>query len=137
MFATLIIGVLNKGTGEFRYVTAGHEPIVFGAKGLAYRLFPPPSGIFVGINEGATYGVASLTLEKGDLLLLYTDGVTEAMNPERQLYTVDRLLDCVGEAPVPSAKALADRINHSVRRFAAGAPQSDDITMVILRYQGS
>jgi sigma-B regulation protein RsbU (phosphoserine phosphatase) len=137
MFATLIIGVLNTGTGELRYVTAGHEPIVFGAKGLAYRLLPPPRGIFVGINEGATYEVASLTLEKGDLLILYTDGVTEAMNPQRQLYTVDRLLDCVGEAPVPSAKALADRINHSVRRFAAGAPQSDDITMVILRYQGS
>ena len=129
--------MLNGATGEFRYVTAGHEPIVFGAKGLAYRLLPPPSGIFVGINEGATYGVASLTLGKGDLLLFYTDGVTEAMNPERQLYTVDRLLDCVGEAPAPSAKALADRINHSVRRFAAGAPQSDDITMVILRYQGS
>jgi sigma-B regulation protein RsbU (phosphoserine phosphatase) len=136
MFATLIVGVLDKVTGAFHYVTAGHEPILVGSSGRRWRLLPPPSGIFVGIDERASYQVASLTLEKGDLLLLYTDGVTEAMNPERQFFGIERLLHCANEAPVASAKALANRINHSVQRFAAGAPQSDDITMVVLRYRG-
>jgi sigma-B regulation protein RsbU (phosphoserine phosphatase) len=136
MFATLIIGVLNKETGEFRYATAGHEPMVVVEQGRPCRPLPPPRGIFVGIDSRATYEVASLTLERGDLLVLYTDGVTEAMNPERELYTLERLLECVGRGPATSAEALAGRITESVRGFAAGAPPSDDITLVVLRFLG-
>jgi sigma-B regulation protein RsbU (phosphoserine phosphatase) len=105
-------------------------------QGKSYRLLPPPRGIFVGIDSRATYEVASLTLERGDLLLLYTDGVTEAMNPERELYTLERLLECVGQGPARSAEALVERITESVRGFAAGAAPSDDITLVVLRFLG-
>jgi sigma-B regulation protein RsbU (phosphoserine phosphatase) len=136
MFATLIVGVLNKVTGAFRYINAGHEPIVLGAQGRSYRLLPPPRGIFVGIDAGARYELASLKLARGDLLLLYTDGVTEAMDPEHRLFSIERLLECVGREPATSAKTLAERITESIQGFAAGAPPSDDITLVVLRFLG-
>jgi sigma-B regulation protein RsbU (phosphoserine phosphatase) len=137
MFATLIVGVLNKLTGVFHYVNAGHERIVFAEQGRSYRPLAPPRGIFVGIDPGARYEAASLTLEKGDLLLLYTDGVTEAMNPGRELYTLERLVECAGQGPATCAETLADRITESVQDFAAGAPPSDDVTLVVLRFLGS
>ena len=136
MFATLIVGILNKHSGDFRYVNAGHDPVIFGAPGAAYRLLSPPRGILVGVDEDATYEVALLTLARGDVVLLYTDGVTEAMNPDGELFTVHRLMGALNAGPASGAAALADRINREVQGFAAGAPQSDDLTMVILQYWG-
>ena len=137
MFATLIVGVLNKRTGSFRYVSAGHDPIVFGARGTGFRPLPVPRGILAGIDERATYELGALTLAPGDVLLLYTDGVTEAMNPDGELFHFERLLHCLEEAPVDSAGELAERIKGAVGEFTAGAPASDDLTLVILRYRGA
>jgi phosphoserine phosphatase RsbU/P len=136
MFATLVIGVLNKATGSFHYANAGHEPIVLGKVRQDLRLLPPPRGIFVGIDDGADYQTDALRLEPGDRLVLYTGGVTEAMDPEHRLFGVERLLDCVGQGQSDTAEERAARLNRAVRRFAAGAPQSDDITLNSLRYLG-
>ncbi len=137
MFATLIAGILNKRTGVFRYVNAGHDAVVFGERGVNYRPLPPPRGILVGLDPGATYEVASLVLDQGDVVLLYTDGVTEAMNHDRHLFTVDRLMECLRQMSGVSPQELAERIKRAVREFTAGAPPSDDVTLLILRYQGA
>jgi sigma-B regulation protein RsbU (phosphoserine phosphatase) len=137
MFATLIAGILNRRTGMFRYVNAGHDVVVFGEQGVNYRSLPPPRGILIGLDPGATYEVASLVLDQGDVLLLYTDGVTEAMNHDRDLFTMDRLMECLRQKPASSPQDLAERIKLAVREFAAGAPPSDDVTLVILRYRGA
>jgi sigma-B regulation protein RsbU (phosphoserine phosphatase) len=137
MFATLVVALVNKRTGAVRYLNAGHDPILFGGEGLAYRSLPPPRGILVGVSEDAEYGVASLALRPNDVLVLYTDGITEAMNPDHELFRSDRLLACLSERRAASAQELADRINRAVEGFVAGAPQSDDLTWLILRYQGT
>jgi sigma-B regulation protein RsbU (phosphoserine phosphatase) len=137
MFATLIIGILNEQNGRFDYVNAGHDAVVYGPQGRDFRQLPPPRGILVGINASATYEVATVHLRRGDVLLMYTDGVTEAMNPERRLFSFGRLIDCLAEAPAESAGELGTRVQHAVRAFAAGAAPSDDLTYLILRYLGA
>jgi phosphoserine phosphatase RsbU/P len=136
MFATLAVAMVNRLTGHCRYVNAGHDPMILGERGVDFHPLPAPRGVLVGVDERATYGVASLTLAAGDVLLLYTDGVPEAMNHERELFTKARLLACLERSPASSAVDLAARINQAVEQFTAGAPRSDDLTMVILRYLG-
>ena len=136
MFVTLSVGLINVGTGRFSYVNAGHDAIVFGERGASYRWLPRPHGILAGVDKHATYGVAALELVKGDILFLYTDGVTEAMNACRELFTSNRLMACLERAPAHSAQELGNRIKLEVQQFVGEAPQSDDLTMLILRYQG-
>jgi len=136
MFATLAVAVLNRRTGHCHYVNAGHDPMVYGEGGTAFRMLPAPRGILVGVDSSATYQAASVTLGRDDILVLYTDGVTEAMNDALELFTRVRLMDCLAEAPVSSAEQLVARIHGAVEQFAAGAPPSDDLTLVVLRYLG-
>jgi phosphoserine phosphatase RsbU/P len=136
MFATLAVAIVNRRTGHCQYANAGHDPIVFGQEGSVYRALPQPRGVLVGVDNRATYAAASLTLKPNDTLVLYTDGVTEAMNGTRELFTRARLMECLQEAPAVSAADLAARIHRSVERFAAGARPSDDLTLVVLRYLG-
>lgn len=88
------------------------------------------------MDPRAAYEVPSLTLEWGDVLTLYTDGVTEAMDTAHRLFSIERLLECVGREPPRSTRSLAERPTELVRAFAAGAPPSDDITLVVLRFLG-
>ena len=137
MFATVIVAIVDMRTGSLRYINGGHDPILFGRQGVAYQCLPPPSGILIGLDEDATYAVASLTLKKGDVVVLYTDGITEAMDQAHHLFTLDRLVTCLNRSPALSAQELADRVDLAVGEFTAGAPQSDDVTLMILKYQGA
>jgi sigma-B regulation protein RsbU (phosphoserine phosphatase) len=136
MFVTLVVGVLNRRDGRFRFVVAGHNPVILGDSAGNYRFLPSPAGILAGVDETAVYQAATLKLNKGEALLLYTDGVTEAMNAGHELFTEGRLLDCLAGAGSGSAAELAGRISRAVARFVDGAPASDDLTLLILRYQG-
>ncbi|WP_296808125.1 SpoIIE family protein phosphatase [Thiocapsa sp.] len=137
MFATLIVAIVNKSTGQLRYVNAGHDPVLFGERGRDYRPLPPPSGILIGLDETATYVVESLTLREQDVLVLYTDGVTEAMDREHRLFTLDRLTACLNARRAGSAQGLADAVTVAVKTFSAGAAPSDDLTLVVLRFLGT
>lgn len=136
MFVTLMVTILNRRTGELRYVCAGHNPMVLGKKGGQFEFLPAPPGILAGVDEEATYASAGLRLAPGDVLILYTDGVTEAMNSQHELFTEDRLLDCLRGDPEASAAEVAARADNAVAAFVDGAPPSDDLTMVVLRYLG-
>ena len=92
----------------------------------------------VGVVEEATYEEKRLTLKPGDMLYFYTDGVTEAMDPERKLYTEERLqetLDRVG-TPKATVKEILAAIREDIGTHANGAEQSDDITMLGVRFLG-
>ena len=132
-FLTLVVGLLNRRTRQFRYVNAGHHPILLGERGMHYRPLPLTGGIPIGIEDDARFDVETLSLATDDVLLLYTDGVTEAMNPQRQQFGADRLLQCLTQAPARSAAELSERVMRAVHQFVAGAPQSDDLTTLILR----
>ncbi|MEJ2577404.1 MAG: SpoIIE family protein phosphatase [Gammaproteobacteria bacterium] len=136
MFVTLVVGLLDGRSGEFRYAVAGHNPLIHGTADGVYRYLPRPHGILAGVDDGAAYEVATLQLAPGELLLLYTDGITEAMNQARELFAEERLLACLGGGPNDSSAAVANTVHGAVERFVDGAPQSDDLTLVVLRYRG-
>lgn len=128
LFVTAWIGALDPRTGEIEYVNAGHNrPFVRRADGSVEKIMGK-GGRFLGMFEDAHYRVNALKLEKGDLLYLYTDGVTEAMNEKNVPFGEKRLCE-----------VLADdfrKIDERLRAHIGGAEQSDDITGFMLRWNG-
>jgi phosphoserine phosphatase RsbU/P len=136
MFVTIFCGVLNMGTGEVRYASAGHNPPVLIRSGGAPTLLSTRQEPVAGALEGVEYTTDTLSLAPGDGLLLYTDGVTEAMNSALNLYGEARLLHEIAALAEADAHDMCDHLAGDVRTFAAGAEQSDDITLLALRFRG-
>lgn len=135
-FVTLFCAILDLRSGEIGYSNAGHNPpLLIRADGRADWL-PLPEGMALALEPENQYETMRLTLRKGDALLLYTDGITEAMNPTFQLYSDERLLATSGAFRAAGAASLVKAVIQSVQEHAAGAPQSDDITALALRYLG-
>jgi sigma-B regulation protein RsbU (phosphoserine phosphatase) len=128
MFATLFFGVLNPVTGELSYINAGHEPpFIIGRPGLKETL--KTAGPVVGIVSGAEFEIHQSCLEPGDILIGYTDGVTEALSPQETLFSKERFLALL-KRPASSATELIQRIQNDLFQHINNAPQFDDITMI-------
>ncbi len=136
MFVTVFCAVLNFRTGELEFTNAGHNPPVLLKKGQPPQWLKLPQGFLLGAFDDTRYGTSRIVLEPGDMVIAYTDGVTEAMNPDKKLYSDQRLLDTVGTVETRSTQAMVRGVMRSVRRFAAGEPQSDDITILAMQYLG-
>jgi len=136
MFATVFCAILNIKTGEVRYANAGHNPpLVLDSSGIRYLALLP--GFVLGPMEGIAYTTERLTLQPGDILFLFTDGVTEATNSANELFGEPQLLAALQSGPQDDLVGMVHHIRAEVRRHASGAPQSDDVTMVALKYRGS
>ena len=141
MFVTAWLGYLNIKTGEVRVANAGHNPPVLIRNGVAEYVIVKPDLVLAGI-EGMRYREQTLMLQKGDILYLYTDGVTEAMDAGDNQYGEGRLKDLLsfGEnIPAPDDQygmpgTICNMVSRDVAKFAAGVEQSDDITMLCIRY---
>jgi sigma-B regulation protein RsbU (phosphoserine phosphatase) len=135
MFVTLAFGVLDVATGAFDYASGGHEEgFHLGADPGAHPL--PVTGPAVGLFETARYRGHQVRLSPGDQVLIATDGVTEAFNPQRQAFGLDRLTTRLAERPLPEPQALIDGLEADVARFVEGAPASDDLTLLALHWRG-
>jgi phosphoserine phosphatase RsbU/P len=140
MFVTVFCGILNFRTGELRYSNAGHLPPVMIRKDLLRRQpewLPLPEGFFLGVNEHTEYRTESVILQAGDGLFLYTDGVTEAMNEKQEFYSEARLLEILADPGDATPEACIQKVMHSLEDFTGGAAQSDDITVLAIRFRGS
>ncbi|TLU84911.1 MAG: HAMP domain-containing protein [Chlorobium sp.] len=136
MFATVFCAILDTRTGEVRFANAGHNPpLIMTSAGIQYLAVQ--SGFVLGPIQDIVYKTESITLQAGDTLFLYTDGVTEAKNPGEELYGESRLLHALQCAPKEELCDLIHYIRSEVRAHAHGAPQSDDVTMVALKYRGT
>ncbi len=134
MFVTLYYAILNIMTGEFEFSNAGHNlPYLIPAQGEA-RMLPADNGIVLGIDENYLYRTEKLQLTPGDIIFLYTDGITEAFNQQKQMYTDERLHQCLKLTPRSSPKEIIQRVVEEVTSFAGNEPQSDDLTMMAARY---
>ena len=132
MFATLFFGVLNPANGLLTYINGGHEPpIIVGSNGVKKRL--KPTGYAVGMMPDMAFKVEQVQLEPGDMLLGYTDGVTEARSPNNDFFTENRLLSLL-EQPISSATAMLENIEASLRTHIGETDQFDDITMLAVRW---
>jgi sigma-B regulation protein RsbU (phosphoserine phosphatase) len=136
-FITFFLGVVEPHTARLTYVNAGHNPpILVRAGGRLERL--ADGGLLLGAFPEAEYEAGGTTLEPGDALVLYTDGVVEARRAGDDAYFEEERLEALlgqGLGGLPAA-TIRDRIVGAVSEFAAGAEQADDITVVVLRYLG-
>lgn len=134
MFVTLFCGVLDLATGALACASAGHEsPLVMSTAG-AWEFWDIPTGAPLGLAADFSAPVSRRILAPGEQLLLYTDGVTDAANPAGKLLTSDGLLQLL-RAFAPLPPELADELLQRVQAFAAGADQTDDITVFTLRLE--
>jgi phosphoserine phosphatase RsbU/P len=137
MFVTLMICVVNLNTGRLQYVNGGHNRPLFGNFVDGFDYLEQPSGILVGIQPNADYQIATRYLNPDDTLILYTDGVTEAMNSAQEEFNETRFLEFMNSQREQSVSDLIFGIQDAVQHFAAAAEQSDDFTLLALRYLGN
>ncbi len=131
MFATLFFGVINPLSGIMAYINAGHEPLVISdPSGIKQSL--DPTGPAVGMMVDMKFDIRQVQIEPGDILIGYTDGVTEALAPNGDFFTRTRLQSIIEQAS-SSARDLIDRIITDVSAHVHNAPPSDDITMLAIQ----
>lgn len=134
MFVTVFYGILNINTGDVVYSNGGHSrPVMIQRKG-EISVLPLTGGIALGVLPDANYGEETIHLEKGDSLFLYTDGITEAMNLEDKAFGDQRLIDTCKSMKSLSAFEMIELMSSAVGSFVGSAHQSDDITMLALKY---
>jgi serine phosphatase RsbU (regulator of sigma subunit) len=134
-FVTFFMGALDLAAGELRYANAGHNPPLLVRRNGAVEMLGE-GGPVLGIFPEISYEEARCALEPGDLLLLYSDGVTEALNPAEEEFGEERLVELVsGLGDVPAA-AVVEAIRSAVENWAAGHPAADDVTVVAVRRTG-
>jgi sigma-B regulation protein RsbU (phosphoserine phosphatase) len=132
MFATILYGVLDR-SGGFQFVNAGHiPPLVIRASGGVVRLdslnFP------VGLFPGTKFDVASAQLQQGDVLLICSDGVTEAHAVDDDMFGESRLRKCLESCSGLTAEEISHRVVSAVHEFVGNSPQADDLTLTVVRY---
>jgi sigma-B regulation protein RsbU (phosphoserine phosphatase) len=137
MFVTAFMGYYNIPSGKFVYVNAGHNPPLLKKSGLGYGFLPTKPCLILAWKEGISYREEEITLEAGDVLYLYTDGVTEAMNKNMELFSEARLLETLIKHGDKVPTELLPAIKREIDAFAQGAEQADDITMLALKVKGA
>ncbi len=137
MFVTIFSGILNIRTGELLYTNAGHNPPYLKRKDGSLQTLDQRHGPVIGAVEGMVYGEDRDTMAPGDLLLLFTDGVTEAMDVEDRLFSEDRLEQLLMSMDTDDVDKVVDSTVDAVRTFEGEAEQADDITVLALAFHGS
>ena len=128
MFATLFFGVLNPESGNLYYINGGHEPLyLVNSEGVKQKI--DPTGPAVGLWPDMDYDIGQIRMEPGDMLIGYTDGVTEARSPADEIFTRSRLRSLI-EQPFTTATEMLDRVKANLFTFIDIAPRSDDVTML-------
>ena len=133
MFVTVLYAVYDPETGEFTYASGGHDAPLLVRPDGSTELLPLTGGIALGIIPDLEYNQNTVTLKYGETLVLYTDGVTEAMNNEGEQFGVERLREVFRDSAPGNSDEAAEMIFDAVNEFAGGAAQSDDITCLTLR----
>ncbi len=137
MFVTLFYGIIDIRRDELTYANAGHNPPYLIGPDNSVSPLEGTGGVALGVVSGLQYAEKSVTLREGDTVFCYTDGVVEAMDPEGQEFSNERLRRVLYESYGLSVEALSKRVIDNVSEFAGTADQFDDITCVVFRYQPS
>ncbi|WP_207094794.1 PP2C family protein-serine/threonine phosphatase [Novosphingobium sp. PY1] len=138
MFVTVFAGILDLRSGEVEYSDGGHEaPFIVRADGSVERL-AKQQGMALGVFEDVPFRTGHFDLREGDALVLFTDGVSEATGANDELFTTARIADALASARAEfSARLIAEGLAQSVRGFVGAVPQSDDIAILTVCYEGA
>jgi sigma-B regulation protein RsbU (phosphoserine phosphatase) len=133
MFVTLFFGTLREADRTLTYVNAGHNaPIVYrGRDGSLEELLP--TGIVLGAAENRAYGSRSIPIDRDDIVVMYTDGVTESINAQEEMFGEERLRDIIRNNARRTPGEILEQILAGVRAFTGDMPQFDDITLLIIK----
>lgn len=137
LFVTVFAGVLDARSGRVRYCNAGHEPPLLGQPAEAPQRLSEFAGPPLCVIADFPYERGEFELRPGGWLCTVSDGVTEAMNPRGELFGAPRLLAALAASASSEPQAVLAAVREDVRRFTAGAEQSDDVTLVCLRWNGA
>jgi serine phosphatase RsbU (regulator of sigma subunit)/anti-sigma regulatory factor (Ser/Thr protein kinase) len=135
MFVTAWMGILDLTTGQVKFANAGHNPPLLKRANGSFEYLKTRAGFVLAGMEGIRYRMGELTLQPGDRLFLYTDGVPESTNGENKLYGEDRLLAFMNQNAATEATALLPALKRNIDAFVGEAPQFDDITMLMFDYR--
>jgi sigma-B regulation protein RsbU (phosphoserine phosphatase) len=135
MFVTVFYGVLDNENHLFSYVNAGHNPPFLFRVGSDKPEELEATGIAMGAMEDAPYGQGEVSLGSGDLLVMYTDGVTEAVNDKGEMFEIPRLTEVILQNRERPATEIVHAIIDAVNAFSQEQPQYDDITLLVVRVQ--
>ena len=133
MFVTVFYAIYNTKTGLITYCNAGHNPPYLLRRNGTVEELPRSKDIIVGICDDIEYREDTLQLESGDTLVMFTDGVTEAMNPEMKEFGTERLRAILGEQAGKNCRQVIETVRTAIKDFAGDAEQSDDITMLVIK----
>lgn len=133
MFVTLVFGVFDPPTGRVELVNAGHLPPIRVASDGAASMIETTGDMAVAVAETMEFSSRSLELQPGEMLVLYTDGVTEAFDAAGDQFGEDRLMRCLGQVGGQDPASVADTLIATVRKFEEGVDQSDDITLLVVQ----
>ncbi len=136
MFATVFCGIIDTRTGKVEYSNAGHNPPVLCRRSGNPEYLETQGSLPIASFEDSPYVKETFTLGIGDTIIIYSDGVTEAMNKAEELFSEERLLTSLREVNGQHPNELLKKILADVHGHAADAPQSDDITILALQYKG-
>lgn len=134
LFVTAWVGVLTLGTGDLRFVDAGHELAAVSRQGKEFTIEKDNHSLVIGMLDRAEYKLNEAKLEDGDTIYLFTDGIVEAKDADGNLYKKERMLDALNQNPSASPKELDDAVRDSVQKFVGETEQFDDITTLVIRY---
>jgi sigma-B regulation protein RsbU (phosphoserine phosphatase) len=137
MFVTVFSGILNTRTGEVLYSNGGHNPPYLLSKTLGLKVLDDNSGTALGISEGSSYSTGRITLQAGDGIFLYTDGVTEAMDSNGEMFSDERLTNFLANQKDFKPEEITRSTLAEVINFSTGTPQADDITVMAIQFSGS
>lgn len=136
MFVTVWLGLLELSSGTLVCANAGHEYPALRQNGAPFALYKDKHGLVLAGMKRIKYRQYTLTLEPGDAVFVYTDGVPESIDAKEEFFGTTRMLDTLNDAPDASPEQLIARVEAAITRYSEGAPQFDDITMLALRYNG-
>jgi phosphoserine phosphatase RsbU/P len=136
MFVTVFCALLDTESGRVRFANAGHNPPLIYRNGAGFDYLKIHSGFVLGPMADTAYVTETVTLRENDVLFLYTDGVTEAQNHAAELFGERRLLEALNRGELSDLTAMVHAIRNRVEEHADGAPQSDDVTMLALKFRG-
>lgn len=133
MFVTVFYGIYNLKTGEVVYCNGGHNPPHVLKKNGQVEELPLSRDLMVGAFDGVKYHEEKLQLDKGEALVMFTDGVTEAMNEEHEEFGNGRLNDTLEEVTMHNCQQIIDSVKSDIKTFVGNAEQSDDITLLVIK----
>ena len=137
LFITMFSGIVNIKTGKAYFVNCGHNKPLIRHKNGEFEYYDIDNNLPLGVFEDTKFNIVETNLQKGDIIFAYTDGITEAVNEEEQMYGEERLKESLNNVKTDDINEIVSNVKQNLKTYTAEAEQSDDITMICFKFNGN